>query len=110
MQIVIDIISWVLIAGGSFFYLVGAIGLWRMPDVFTRMHATSVSETVGAGGLIAGMLLQAGWGLVALKLVVLYLLLIFTGPVATHALARAARFAGVEPMLDKPKGPDQSKL
>jgi len=91
--------SWLFIAAGSFFYIIGAIGLIRMPDVFTRMHATSVSDTLGAGLLIVGMMIQAGWGLVSAKLLVILAILVFTGPVATHALARAAQWAGLAPQL-----------
>lgn len=99
IDIIVDSLSWVLLSAGGFFYLVGAIGILRMPELFTRMHAASVCDTFGAGLLVLGMMLQAGVGLVTLKLIVILLLLVFTGPVATHALARAARHAGVEPRL-----------
>ena len=71
MTLVVDILSWVLILLGSFFTLVGALGMIRMPEVFTRMHAASVIDTLGIGLLIAGMVLQAGFTLVTLKLVFL---------------------------------------
>ena len=96
---VVDGLSWILLLAGGFFYVVGAIGLLRMPDLFTRMHAASVCDTFGAGLLLLGMVLQAGASLVTFKLVVILMLLFFTGPVATHALARAARYAGIEPKL-----------
>lgn len=99
MGIVIDIAVWILLAIGSFFYLVGGIGLVRMPDLFTRMHATSVSETLGAGLLIIAMILAAGWSLNSAKLAVILAILFFTGPVATHALAQAAITAGLKPQL-----------
>ena len=106
MAQLIDILSWAAILGGSFFYLVGAVGLVRMPDVFTRMHATSVSETLGVGLLIIGMLLQAGFTLNGAKLVIIFIVLIYTGPIATHALARSALIAGVKPQLaeDRTRG------
>ena len=85
-----DLVSWLLLVAGGFFFLVGAIGLNRMPDVFTRMHAVSVGDTLGAGLLVAGMALQAGPTLVTAKLFLILLVIWFTGPVATHALARAA--------------------
>jgi multicomponent Na+:H+ antiporter subunit G len=85
-----DLLSWLLLVAGGFFFLVGAIGLNRMPDVFTRMHAVSVGDTLGAGLLVAGMALQAGPTLVTVKLFLILLVIWFTGPVATHALARAA--------------------
>ena len=95
----IDILSGVLIIAGSFFVLVGAIGLVRMPDVFTRMHATSVTETAGAGLLLAGLMLQAGFTLLTLKLFFVLAIFFLTAPVATHAIAQAALRAGVEPVL-----------
>ncbi|MBZ0217308.1 MAG: monovalent cation/H(+) antiporter subunit G, partial [Fimbriimonadaceae bacterium] len=63
------------------------------------MHATSVSDTLGAGLLVVGMMIQAGWGLVSAKLLIILAILIFTGPVATHALARASKWGGMSPQL-----------
>ena len=57
MDLVIEIASWGLILTGSFFIMVGAVGMNRMPDVFTRMHAASVIDTTGAGFLIFGLIL-----------------------------------------------------
>jgi len=96
---VIDMVSWAALTVGGGFYIVGAIGLNRMPDVFTRMHAVSVGDTLGAGLLVLGMILQAGPTLVAAKLALIILALLFTGSVATHALARAALHDGVRPVL-----------
>ena len=99
MQPVLDIVSWVLILAGSFFTVVGAVGLVRMPDVYTRMHAASVMDTLGAGLLLAGLMVQAGLGLVSLKLFFILILFFFMGPVATHALAQAALHAEIKPQL-----------
>ncbi len=99
MTMAIDIVSWVLILLGSFFTLVGAFGLVRMPEVFTRMHAASVTDTAGVGFLILGMALQAGFSLVTLKLGILMALFLFTGPVVTHALAQACMHEGIKPLL-----------
>lgn len=99
MPLAIDLLSWVLIVLGSFFTIVGGIGLVRMPDVYTRMHAVSVTDTLGAGLLIVGMMLQAGFGLVTLKLAFILGLFFFFGPVITHALAQAALHERNEPLL-----------
>lgn len=99
LSLMADIVSWVCIALGSFFVAVGAIGLIRMPDLFTRLHAASVTDTVGAGLLIAGMMVQAGFTLISVKLLILLILFFFTSPVASHAVAQAARHDGVEPLL-----------
>lgn len=96
----LDIASAVLLAGGGFFCIVGAVGLLRMPDFFTRTHAASLIETLGAGLILAGLALQAGFTLALLKLVILGLLILFASPTATHALAKAARERGVEARID----------
>lgn len=96
---ILNLVSWVLIVLGSAFCLIGALGLLRMPDFFTRMHAASLVDTLGAGLLLMGMMLQAGFTLVTAKLLMIVLMLFFTSPTATHALARAARARGVEPLL-----------
>ena len=104
MEALIDILSWIILVAGAFFYLVGAIGLVRMPDVFSRMHAVSVSETLGMGLLLLGMVLQAGISLVAVKLVIIFLVLMIVSPVSSHALARAALHDGELPLLANRKG------
>jgi multicomponent Na+:H+ antiporter subunit G len=110
VELLRDVLAGVLIVGGGIFVVIGAIGLNRMPDVFTRMHATSVSDTLGVGLMIAGMMVEAGFSLVSARLLFLLLFLWFTGSVATHALARAALAAGVKPVLapDSPVKPDLS--
>ena len=107
MNLALDVLSWVFLAGGGFFCLVGAVGMLRMPDFYTRMHASSVIETLGVGFLLAGMIIQAGLTLVTVKLIVIGLLVLFASPTASHALARAALARGVEPLLDK--GDESSK-
>lgn len=108
MQVAIDLLSWVLLAGGGFFCIVGAIGLLRMPDFYTRMHAASVIETLGAGLLLAGMMLQAGLSLVTVRLLIIGLLLFFASPTASHALGRAALACGLRPQTAS-TGDDPSK-
>ena len=104
MNALIDIASWVCLAGGGLFCIIGAVGLHRMPDFYTRMHAASVTDTLGAGLVLLGLMLQAGFTLVMAKLVIIGLLIFFMSPTAAHALARAAYLRGVQPELDDPKG------
>lgn len=99
MTLAVEIASWACILLGSFFTVVGALGLVRMPDIFTRMHAAGVTDTAGAGLLIIGMMLQAGFGLTALKLLILLALFVFTGPVVTHALAQTCLHEDIKPLL-----------
>lgn len=96
-----DIASWILLLAGGFFCIVGAVGLHRMPDFYTRVHAAGVTDTVGAGLVLIGLILQAGWTLVAAKLVIIGLLLFLSSPTAAHAIAKAALGRGLQPLLDR---------
>jgi multicomponent Na+:H+ antiporter subunit G len=100
MSLVVDLASWLLLCAGGLFCVVGGIGVLRMPDFYTRVHAASVNDTLGAGLILLGLMLQAGWTLVAAKLAIVGLLIFFTSPAATHALARAAFGRGLQPLLD----------
>lgn len=100
-MLLLEFASWALIVVGGAFCVIGAAGLLRMPDFFTRMHAASVVDTLGAAFILLGLVLQAGFSLVTVKLIAIGVLLFFTSPVAMHALARAALARGVEPLLAK---------
>jgi multicomponent Na+:H+ antiporter subunit G len=97
---VLDGLTWVAMLSGGFFVIVGGIGMLRFPDLFTRLHAASVTETLGAGLLLLGMLLQVDHWLVAAKLVLLAAFLLVTSPTAAHALAKAALHGGMRPFGD----------
>lgn len=99
-----DWVSMALLAAGGAFCVVGAAGMLRMPDFYTRMHAASVIETLGAGLVIAGLMVQAGFTLASAKLAILAALIFFASPTATHALAKAAHERGVEPVLGEGGG------
>jgi len=90
VSMILDWASWACLLAGGFFCIVGALGLVRMPDFYTRMHAASVTDTLGAGLILFGLILQAGWTLVMAKLLIIVLLIAFTSPTATHALAKTA--------------------
>jgi multicomponent Na+:H+ antiporter subunit G len=98
MELVLDIASWVAILVGLFFMIVGTVGVLRMPDVFTRLHAAGMTDTMGAGFLILGMCLQAGLSLLTLRLLIVYAFLMVTSPIGTHALARAALGGDIVPV------------
>jgi multicomponent Na+:H+ antiporter subunit G len=104
MTYFIDALSWVCLVTGGIFSVIGAIGILRMPDFYTRMHAASVLDTLGAGLILAGLMLQAGLTLVTVKLAMVGLLLFFSSPTASHALARAAMVRGLQPLLRKEGG------
>lgn len=107
VEFAIDILSWGFISIGSVFVVIGALGLVRLPDVYTRLHAASLIETVGAGAILFGLMLQAGLTLITAKLVMIVLLLLFTAPVATHAVAQAALHQELKPKLASDRRPHQ---
>jgi len=103
---ILDIASWVLLISGSFFVIVGGIGLLRLPDFYTRVHAASITDTVGAWLIILGLLLQVEHTLVGIKLIMILLFLILTSPLSSHALTKAAYYRET-PMFRS--GPDQTE-
>ncbi|MBM3365229.1 MAG: monovalent cation/H(+) antiporter subunit G [Betaproteobacteria bacterium] len=107
-SVLIDGLSWVLLIAGGFFCVVGAVGMLRMPDVFTRMHASSVTETLGAGLILIGLMLQAGLSLVTVKLLILGVLIFIAGPTATYAIAHVAMLRGLKPVLQHDRSQDRS--
>ncbi|MBK6981645.1 MAG: monovalent cation/H(+) antiporter subunit G [Betaproteobacteria bacterium] len=104
----LEIVAMVLLTVGGVFCVIGAVGLVRMPDFYTRMHAASVIETLGAGLVLVGLMLLAGFTLASAKLVILGALIFFASPTATHALAKAAHESGLEPATggEREKGPE----
>lgn len=101
LDLILDLVSWLLLLSGGFFCIVGAAGLLRMPDAFMRLHAASVIDTLGVGPIILGLMVQSGWTLTTARLGVVLILIFFTSPVAGHAIARAMRHRDVKPILSE---------
>ena len=97
METVLNILSWLLLTSGGLFVLIGGIGALRMPDLYTRMHAASVTDSIGPILVIGGLILQAGMTLASIKLAAILLFLLLTGPTASNALASAAILSGHRP-------------
>ncbi len=94
----VEFLTWACILGGIFFVLVGSIGIIRLPDFWSRMHAASIMDSAGVILFIAGMMLHSGFNLVSVKLVIIGVFLFVTGPTATHAVANAAFVSGSRPL------------
>jgi multicomponent Na+:H+ antiporter subunit G len=104
MGILLDVFSWVLILSGSAFLVIGGIGVVRLPDVFARMHGAGIIETMGACVILTGLMVQAEFTIVTIKLVMIVVFILFTSPTTTHALARAALGGGARPqVLESPE-------
>jgi len=97
MQILAGVLSGIFLLAGSFFAVVGAIGVIRMPDLFTRLHAAGVTDTMGAGLILLGLMFLGGFSLVTVKLILVLGFLWFSSPVSTYALAAATLASGQEP-------------
>lgn len=104
MNTALDLLSWACLIAGGAFCIIGGIGLVRMPDFYTRVHAASVTETLGAGLTLIGLAIQAGLTLACAKLVMIGILILFMSPTGTHALTRAALVRGLDPVLAKDGG------
>ncbi len=93
--------SWIALATGSGFLIIGSIGLLRFPDFFTRLHAAGIVDTLGCVLIGLGLMLKAGFGMIMIKLILVVIFILLTTPVATHALAKAALHGGVTPLSHK---------
>ncbi len=101
MELLLDILSWTMLLAGAGFVFIGGIGILRLPDLYTRMHAASLTDSLGTLLLLVGIMLQAGLSLATIKLIAIAMFLLLTGPTATYALANAALLSG-----EVPKGAD----
>lgn len=101
MLLLINLLSGILIFIGSVFMIGGAVGLIRMPDFYTRLHAASVTDTGGILFIMIGLFLQAIFvfdnPIAAIKIVLVVIFIYFTAPTASHALAKAALMAKLIP-------------
>lgn len=106
-----DLTGMVLVLAGALFAVIGAVGLLRLPDFYSRIHGAGITDTLGAGLVLTGLMLHAGLSLATAKLVMILLFLWITGPTATHALAKAALASGLTPRLaDDSPGPDGEEV
>lgn len=102
MEFALDIISWIFLVSGSFFCLTGGIGLLRFPDFFSRIHAASLTDTLGASLILIGLIFQSGATIVLPKLLLILFFSLLAGTTASHAMAKAALKSGLKPeMSDK---------
>ena len=91
--------TWVFVVVGSLFLIIGAIGILRLPDFYSRIHPAGITDTMGAWLVLVGLMFASDSWLVTIKLVMLLLFLAITSPLAGHALAKAAYLRGLRPLL-----------
>lgn len=96
------LIAVLLLAAGLFFHAVAALGVLRMPDFYTRLHALSKAETLGVLLTLGALVVWAGPGLTAVKVALVAVFLLLANPTSTHAVGRAALRLGVKPWRRQP--------
>ncbi len=89
-----------MISLGLFFLVVAAIGMVRLPDVYTRSHAVSLTDAVGAFFLLTGLAIYQGFSTNTLRILVVLALLFLVNPVISHATVRAALRSGEKPVAE----------
>ena len=109
MTTVIDVLSWIMLTTGGVFVFIGGLGALRMPNLYTRMHAASLTDTMAAVLVLGGIMLQAGLTLATIKLAAILLFLLLTSPTASNALASAAILSGLEPEEGPVNAPDKTE-
>jgi multicomponent Na+:H+ antiporter subunit G len=91
------VLTIILIVIGLFFLVVGSIGMLRLPDIFSRAHALSVTDSLGAIFVLAGLAVHEGLSMNFLRIMVVLLLVYLLNPVISHATVRAAYRCGLRP-------------
>jgi len=86
---------------GIFFFLVGTLGLIRLPDVYTRLHAGTKCDTLGAGSILFALAIYERFSINGLKMVVLAFLVMVASSTTGHAISRAAYKIGIMPWRKK---------
>ena len=109
MDILLDIVSWIFLLTGSFFCLTGAVGLLRFPEFFSRIHAASLTDTLGASLILIGLMFQAGWQLALPKLILILIFSLLACTTASHAMGKAALKSGLRPLDQKEGGKEADK-
>ncbi len=103
MEMVLPLLSILFFCIGIIAVLIGAFGLIRLPDVYSRIHAAGIIDTMGAACFLLAMICLAGWSLVTVKLVLIGVFLVFTSPVSGHAITQAAWSQGIKPKVKTKK-------
>jgi multicomponent Na+:H+ antiporter subunit G len=86
-----------LITIGIFFDFLGCLGLVRLPDVYTRLQASTKAVTLGTCGILLGILILKGFSATGIKALLCVIFLLLTAPVSAHALARGSYVSGIRP-------------
>ena len=96
-DMLVHVLTIALAVLGGLFFLAGTLGLLRLPDFYSRVHAATKCDTVGAGAILLALAIHVAPHPEALKILALLLLVLLSSPTSGHALARAAHHTGLVP-------------
>lgn len=88
-----------MLTAGSVLALASGLGIMRLPDFYTRMHAAGISDTLCSALILLALVFHFGMTLASLKVILILAFMLFTCPTASHALARTARHNGLQPWM-----------
>ena len=91
MRTLLDVYTYAMVSFGAFFYMAGSVGLLRFPDAYTRLHALTKADNLGVALVVIGLLPQVGGVLAALKLVLVWLLVMLSSAAVSQLIARSVR-------------------
>lgn len=97
----LDSIATLLIALGCFLGLIGGLGVIRLPDFYSRLHAVGITDTMCSFFILSGLVIHSGYSLATVKLLFVFLFLLFTSPASSFALANSAWKWGLKPRKDE---------
>ncbi|MAG29366.1 MAG: cation:proton antiporter [Deltaproteobacteria bacterium] len=106
MELLRETVVWICLVAGSVFCMIGGLGMIRLPDFYTRSHAASITDTLGATLILTGLAVHSGVNLITVKLGFVLIFLYLTSPTAAHALVKAAFSKG----LNAPDVVDATRL
>lgn len=98
-ELLLDALTFLCLVAGSIFLIISSLALLRLPDYYSRVHGAGITDTMGAGLVLLGLAFLTGSWLVIVKLALVLVFMVITGPTAAHALAKAAYFLGLKPRL-----------
>ena len=113
MNLLLEWTSAVFLLAGGFLCITGGVGLLRMPDFFSRVHAAGVTETLAAPLLLCGLMLRMEWSLEIVKVLMILVFILATNPTATQAMAKATLTGGQKPLVketEPAEGASSSKI
>jgi multicomponent Na+:H+ antiporter subunit G len=94
MALIADYIAGLLLILGAAFAFIAALGLWRFPDIYCRMHAASKAGTLGSGVMLIALAVHSGDAATAIRAIAGFVFFLLTAPISAHLLAKAAYAVG----------------